>query len=115
MAALVQKEEPVYYDMMSKHQKIAALLVLIGEEAGGEILKMLDAKDVEEVASEMTKLPMREIMQLHVGSVVELDQNADAPVDLYVNSKLIARGEVVVLEDQYGIKITELIGSPKPS
>lgn len=58
------------------------------------------------------QLPMREVLQLNVGSVVQLDKQADAPVELSVNGKLIARGEVVVIEDRFGVKITEVIGSP---
>jgi flagellar motor switch protein FliN len=57
-------------------------------------------------------LPMGEVLQLNVGSVVQLDKLASEPVDLLVNGKLIARGEVVVLEDRFGIKITELLSSP---
>jgi flagellar motor switch protein FliN/FliY len=56
------------------------------------------------------KLPMREVLQLNIGSVIQLDKPADAPVELSVNGKLIARGEVVVIEDRYGVKITEVIG-----
>src|SRR5450756_1162081 len=57
------------------------------------------------------KLPMREVLQLCIGSVVQLDKAADAPIELNVNGKLIARGEVVVIEDRYGVKITEVVGS----
>jgi flagellar motor switch protein FliN len=57
------------------------------------------------------QLPMREVLQLAVGSVVQLDKAADAPVELSVNGKLIARGEVVVIEDRFGLKITEVIGA----
>jgi len=56
------------------------------------------------------RLPMREVLQLAAGSVVQLDKSADAPVDLSVNGKLIARGEVVVIEDKFGLKITEVLG-----
>jgi flagellar motor switch protein FliN/FliY len=56
-------------------------------------------------------LPMKEILQLTPGSVVQLDKVANAPVDLYVNEKLFARGEVVAVEDHYGIKVTEIIGT----
>jgi flagellar motor switch protein FliN/FliY len=59
------------------------------------------------------QLPMREVLQLCVGSVVQLEKPADAPVELSVNGKLIARGEVVVIEDRYGVKITEVIGAGK--
>jgi flagellar motor switch protein FliN len=58
------------------------------------------------------QLPMKEVLQLNVGSVVQLDKSADAPVELSVNGKLIARGEVVVIEERFGVKITEVIGSP---
>ena len=57
------------------------------------------------------QLPMREVLQLNVGSVVQLDKAADAPVELSINGKLIARGEVVVIEERFGVKITEVIGS----
>ena len=55
-------------------------------------------------------MPMRDLLNMNVGSVIQLDKVADAPVDLYVNQKLVARGEVVVVEDRFGIKITEIIG-----
>ena len=55
-------------------------------------------------------MPMREVLQLSAGSVVQLDKLADAPVDLYVNQKKIALGEVVVVEDRFGIKITKILG-----
>jgi flagellar motor switch protein FliN/FliY len=56
------------------------------------------------------QLPMREVLQLNIGSVVQLDKAADAPVELSINGKLIARGEVVIIEDRYGVKITEVMG-----
>ena len=55
-------------------------------------------------------LSMQEVLQLGIGSVVQLDKSADAPVDLYVNRKLVARGEVVVAEDRFAIKVTEILG-----
>ena len=57
------------------------------------------------------QMPMREVLALAVGSVVQLDKVADEPVQLSVNRKLVARGSVVVVENRFGIKITELIGS----
>ena len=57
------------------------------------------------------QMPMREVLELAVGSVVQLDKVADEPVQLSVNRKLVARGEVVVVDNRFGIKITELIGS----
>lgn len=57
------------------------------------------------------QIPMRDVLQLNAGSVVKLEKAAQTPVDLYANQKLIARGEVVVVDDSYGIKITELFGA----
>ncbi len=55
------------------------------------------------------QISMRDLLQLNVGSVVQLDKSANASVDLFVNQKLVARGEVVVVEENFGIKITEII------
>ena len=56
-------------------------------------------------------LPMREILELSPGSVLQLQQNSKDPVGLYANGKLIAYGEVVVVEDNFGIKVSNLVGS----
>ena len=56
-----------------------------------------------------SQISMRDLLQLNVGSVVQLDKSANASVDLYVNQKLVARGEVVVVEENFGIKIAELM------
>ena len=57
-------------------------------------------------------LPMRDVVELSEGTVLQLDQLATEPVGLYVNDKLIARGEVVVVEENFGIKITQIVGDP---
>ena len=56
------------------------------------------------------QLSMREVLQLNPGSVVQLDKLADAPVEVMLNDRLVARGEVVVVENKFGIKITEMVG-----
>jgi flagellar motor switch protein FliN/FliY len=55
-------------------------------------------------------LPMKQVIGLVEGSVLQLDQLASDAVGLYVNDRLIARGEVVVIEENFGIKITSLVG-----
>ena len=71
---------------------------------------LLDVKVKITVQLGSSQLPMREVMELQPGSVIQLNQLANDPVGLYVNDKLIAYGEVVVVEDNFGIKITELVG-----
>ena len=59
------------------------------------------------------QMPMREILQLAPSAVVQLERTADGPVDIFINQRRFARGEVVVVEDRFGIKITELVGAAK--
>jgi len=56
-----------------------------------------------------TRLPVRQVLELIPGSVLELDRAAGAPADIMVNGRLIARGEVVVVDEDYGIRITEIV------
>lgn len=70
---------------------------------------VLDVKVQVTVQLGSCQLPMREIVNLIPGSVIQLRQQAKDPVGLYVNGKLVAYGEVVVVEDNFGVKITELI------
>ena len=72
---------------------------------------VLDVKVKVTVQLGSCMLPMREVLELSPGTVVQLTQHASDPVGLYANDKLIAYGEVVVVEDSFGIKITELVGS----
>jgi flagellar motor switch protein FliN len=57
-----------------------------------------------------TKMTVRGVLGLTPGSVIELDRAAGAPVDLLVNGKLIGRGEVVVIDEEFGVRISEIIG-----
>jgi len=57
-----------------------------------------------------TRMLVRDILDLSPGSVIELDRAAGAPIDVLVNGTLIARGEVVVIDEEFGIRITEVIG-----
>lgn len=57
-----------------------------------------------------TRMLLRDVLDLVPGSVIELDRAAGAPVDLLVNGTLIARGEVVVVDEEYGVRITEVVG-----
>lgn len=72
---------------------------------------VLDVKVQITVQLGSCELPMREVLALTPGAVLQLRQQAKDPVGLYVNGKLIAYGEVVVVEDNFGIKITELISN----
>lgn len=55
------------------------------------------------------KLPVRQVLELVPGAVIELDRVAGSPADLMVNGRLIARGEVVVVDEDYGLRVTEIV------
>ncbi|AAM36808.1 flagellar protein [Xanthomonas citri pv. citri str. 306] len=55
------------------------------------------------------RIPIRNLLQLNQGSVVELERGAGEPLDVYVNGTLIAHGEVVVINDRFGIRLTDVV------
>jgi flagellar motor switch protein FliN/FliY len=52
---------------------------------------------------------VRDVIELGTGSVVEIDKAAGEPVDVMVNGRIVARGEVVVIEDNFGVRVTEIL------
>jgi flagellar motor switch protein FliN/FliY len=56
-----------------------------------------------------TRIPIRNLLQLNQGSVVELDRAAGEPLDVFVNGTLIAHGEVVVINERFGIRLTDVV------
>ena len=56
-----------------------------------------------------TRILIRDLLRLDKNSVLELTQGADAPLDIVVNDKVLARGEVVVLDDRLGVRITDIV------
>ena len=58
-----------------------------------------------------TTIKIRDLMRLTQGSVVELERLAGAPLDLYANGTLIARGEVVLLNERYGVRLTSVVSA----
>jgi flagellar motor switch protein FliN len=78
--------------------------------AGGAIELLHEVEMGVTVELGRTRMLVRDILDLSPGSVIELDRAAGAPIDVLVNGTLIARGEVVVIDEEFGIRITEVIG-----
>jgi flagellar motor switch protein FliN len=57
----------------------------------------------------MTKMLIRDLLQLGQGSVVELDKLAGEPMEILINHKLVARGEVVVVNEKFGVRLTDIV------
>lgn len=83
----------------------------MGKPAGGtnDINMVLDIPVQLSVELGRTKVPIKYILQLGQGSVVELDALAGEPMDVLVNGYLIAQGEVVVVNDKFGIRLTDIV------
>lgn len=90
----------------------------------GEKLMLEDPKDVPQMKNldfimdiplqltvelGRTKLLVKDVLQLNQGSVVELTKLAGEPLDVFVNSKLVARGEAVVVNDKFGIRLLDIV------
>src|SRR5688572_23840367 len=56
-----------------------------------------------------TRLPIRSLLQLNQGSVVELERAAGDPLDVFVNGTLVAHGQVVVVNEKFGIRLTDVV------
>jgi len=70
--------------------------------------RLLDVEINVTVRFGKTEVPLRELVRFGVGSMIELNRSVDEPVDLLVNNYPFARGEVVVIDGYYGVRITEI-------
>lgn len=79
-------------------------------EISDKLKRFLDIPLHVEVVVGSTVITLGELLHLDTGSVVELEQNVEAPVDIKVNGKLIAKGEIVIIEDKFGVRIIDILG-----
>ena len=70
---------------------------------------LLDIKLQLTVELGRTEMPIKKILELTRGSIIELDKVAGEPVELYASGKMIAKGEVVVIEDNFGLRIISIV------
>ena len=84
-------------------------LLALGSGAQRNLAMLLEIELELSVSFGHTELPLQEILQLASGSIVELDRSVTDPVDVMVNNCVIARGDVVVVEGNYGIRVTEIV------
>ena len=79
-----------------------------GAPRGIEMLHGVDMEVTVELGR--ARMTVRDLLALTPGNVLELDRAAGSPADLLVNGRLIARGEVVVVDEDFGLRITEILG-----
>ncbi|WP_079415088.1 flagellar motor switch protein FliN [Thiomonas intermedia] len=80
-----------------------------GAAPGNQLDLVMDIPVTLSVELGRTKIQIRELLQLAQGSVVDLDRLAGEPMDVLVNGFLIARGEVVLVNDKFGIRLTDIV------
>ena len=91
---------PVQFNTLSNNVAFAA---------GNDINMILDIPVQLTVELGRTRIPIKHILQLAQGSVVELEAMAGEPMDVLVNGYLIAQGEVVVVNEKFGIRLTDIV------
>ena len=91
----------------ARFQELQAENAVINGEVSLDAI--LDVPVVISMEIGRTKISIRNLLQLNQGSVVELDRLAGEPMDVMVNGTLIAQGEVVVVNDKFGVRLTDVI------
>ena len=81
----------------------------VPQGVGQNINLLLDVQLTLTVELGRTKQYVKDILGLGEGSIIELDKLAGEPVDLLVNNKLIAKGEVVVIDENFGVRVTDIV------
>ena len=92
------------------HAELPDLTAGAGPGPAGDLSLLGDVEMTVTVELGRIRMPLRELLQLQEGSVVELERLAGAPVDVMANGTSIARGDVVVVGDELGVRISELLG-----
>lgn len=87
-----------------------------GDVSASENLSLENVYDIPvqiTVVLGRTSMQVNQLLKLGRGAVVELDKKVGEPIDIFVNNRLVARGEVVVVEDRIGVTMTEIIKAEK--
>ena len=86
------------------------------ETSAGEAVSLETVYDIPvqiSVVLGKTSMQVNQLLKLGRGAVIELDRKVGEPIDIFVNNRLVARGEVVVVEDRIGVTMTEIIKSDR--
>jgi flagellar motor switch protein FliN len=93
----------------------AAVPPALSEPAGGALEMLMDVQLAVSMRFGSRRLLLREVLDLSPGAVVELDRRVQEPVDLLLDGRLVARGEVVVIDGNYGLRVSEVSPQALPA
>ncbi len=83
-----------------------------GEPIGLDSLMNVPVKLTVQVGR--TRLTLAQLVQMGPGALIPLDREAHEPADILVNGKVVARGEIVTIDDRYGVRIASVVSDPQP-
>jgi flagellar motor switch protein FliN len=95
------------FDAVDKQDEVGNLYATASEDLNLDVI--LDVPVTLSMEIGRTQINIRSLLQLNQGSVVELDRFAGEPLDVLVNGTLVAHGEVVVINEKFGIRLTDVI------
>ena len=81
----------------------------VGEKTAADLEAVFDVPVRISVILGRARIPVASLMKMDIGSVVELDRQVGEAVDIYVNERLVARGEIVLVENRLGVTMTEIV------
>ena len=111
---MAEDTEPEAAESQAADQQEAAAPSAAGPKVTAENLRVLENIEVQmtvEVGN--TEIRIRDLLRLNEGSVVELDRLAGDPLDILVNGTMIAKGEIVMVGERFGVRFTEIVDPEK--
>ncbi len=113
LETIQDRTDPVEQNMREQSSPRAntAVAKSQGEQTSQEIEFLLDVPLQVSVEVGRTRMLIKDFLKMKEGGVIELDKMADEPLDLYVNSRLIARGEAVVVNEKFGLRLIDVVST----
>lgn len=100
-------DEGVTFEEMTANSRDPAALA--GERSAADLEAVFDVPVRVSVILGRARIPVASLMRMDIGTVVELDRQVGEAVDIYVNDRLVARGEIVLVENRLGVTMTEIV------
>jgi len=99
--------------MIKRGDRIEGDRALSFEQVVAEVMPFIDTPLRLEIQLGQTRMTIRDLLELESGSLVELKKSAGEPMDVLCKNRVIIRGEVTVLEDSLGLRVTEIVDSDR--
>jgi flagellar motor switch protein FliN/FliY len=101
-----ERQNVTFEKMEASHNEVRSSN---GERTAADLEAVFDVPVRVSVVLGRSRMPIASLLKMDVGSVVELDRQVGEAIDIYVNDRLVARGEIVLVEEQLGVTMTEII------